>query len=242
MSRQATSTLAKLRPAKVRSALTRRWFEQQLGALTASGRGGPILLGTDYGGWLVPGDLTRPGWTCWSVGAGGDISFDLELIRHFGVTVRSVEPEETYVSRARETAGAETRFSVIHAAIATQDAPLRMQRTHIPGSRSLSSAKLYDTKETSIEVPGRTLGSLAAELGDDRIDLLKIDIEGAEYDVLPTIDYEGLGVKVLATQLHHNRGVAAARKLIAELEARGFERVAMRHPIKLTFARRDLLG
>ena len=36
------------------------------------------------------------------------------------------------------------------------------------------------------------------EMGDDRIDLLKLDIEGGEYDLLPQLDLQGLQVKVFA--------------------------------------------
>jgi hypothetical protein len=34
------------------------------------------------------------------------------------------------------------------------------------------------------------------ELGDERIDLLKLDVEGAEYDVIPSFDLAALGVRV----------------------------------------------
>jgi FkbM family methyltransferase len=240
METRSTSFLSKLRPAKVSSALRRRWFERRLGLIQVSGRGDPIALGTSYGGWMIPRAAIEPGWTCYCVGAGGDISFDLELIRSFDARVRCIEPAEAYVADAVEKAAGEARFSAHRAALAVDDGPLRMQHTHHPGSRSLSPANLYDTREF-VEVPGRTLQSLAAELGDERIDLLKLDIEGGEYELLPAIDLQGLGVKVLAIQLHHNRGVASARRLIADLGARGYEPVAMLPIVKLTFVRREEL-
>ena len=79
------------------------------------------------------------------------------------------------------------------------------------------------------------------ELGDDRIDLLKLDIEGAEYEVLPTLDLRELGVKVFAVQLHHNGSVRQARALVARLREQGYEPVACRPAVKLTFALRELL-
>lgn len=190
---------------------------------------------------MVPGTAIEPGWTCYCVGAGADISFDLSLIRRFDARVRCIEPVQEYLAAAVVRAHDEPRFSAYRAAIAARDGPLRMQRTHHPGSCSLSSAGLYDTRDL-IEIPGRTLSSLAAELGDDRIDLLKLDIEGGEYEVLPTIDLRAFGVKVFAVQLHHNRGVAAARGLIADLNAGCYELVGMLAPVRLTFARRDVLG
>lgn len=177
---------------------------------------------------------------CYCIGAGADISFDLELLRHFDARVRCIDPVPEYLEVARASAQGEPGFSAYHAAIADRDGPLRMQSTHHPGSRSLSSAQLYDTHDF-VEVPGRTLESLMAELGDDRIDLLKLDIEGGEYEVLPRLELPALGVKVFAVQLHHNRGVASARALIAELTASGYELVAKLEPVRLTFVHRDLL-
>lgn len=240
MSEPSTKTPSKLRPRKVRSALRRRWFERTLGQMPVSGRGQPIELGSRYGGWIVPRALIAPDWVCYSVGAGPDVSFDLDLIAMFGVRVQSIDPVAEYVALAREAAAGQPRFAVHQAAIATADGPLRMQRTHHPGSHSLSSASLYDTREF-MQVPGRALDSLARELGDERIDMLKIDIEGGEYEVLPSLDLHGLGVKVLATQVHHNRGVGDARALLAHLDRAGYELIAMRPALKLTFARRDLL-
>jgi FkbM family methyltransferase len=234
------STLAKLRPAKISSALRRRWFEWRVPRLKMREVPGVIHLGGSYGGWMMPGELIDSSWTCYLVGAGGDVSFDLELIDRYGVIARSFEAVEDYVVRAREQAGDEPRFGAHHAAIAAVDGPIRMQVTHDPGSLSVSAAQLYDSSRF-IEMPGRSLTSLMAEFGDERIDLLKIDIEGSEYEVLPTIDLRALGVKIFAIQLHHTGSVRDARRLIAGLRAQGYEPVACRSSVKLTFALSELL-
>jgi FkbM family methyltransferase len=216
--------------------LRRRWFEARLSRTPLAPVAGLVDLGTPYGAWAVPGDMIDASWVCYSVGAGGDVSFDLELIRCYGVTVRSIEAVESYVREAERTAGGEPRFSAHHAAIATVDGPIRMQITHHPGSRSVSAAGLYDTS-SYVEVPGRRLESLMAELGDQRIDLLKLDIEGSEYEVVPTLDLQELGVRVFATQLHHTGSVRDARRLIEGMQQRGYRVVARRPVLKITFAR-----
>jgi len=231
----------KLRPAKVRSALHRRWFERQLPRLELRDAPGLVHVGDEhYGGWTIPGGLVRPSSICYCVGAGGDISFDLELIRRYGVTVRAFDPVADYVQRAREDAGDEPRFTIHQVAIAKSDGPLRMQLTHDPGSRSVSPAGLYDTHDY-VEVPGRTLASLMDELGDEQIELLKLDIEGGEFDVIPTLDLRALGVRIFSTQIHHNGSVADARGLIAKVRRDGYDAVACVPSVKLTFVRRDLL-
>lgn len=234
------SVTAKLRPAKIRSALKRRWFERMVPRLDLTPMPGLVDVGTAYGGWTIPVDLVTADWTCWCIGAGGDITFDLELLDR-GALVRAFEPAPLYVEHAREQAAGRDRFTAQQVAIATEDGPLRLQISHHEGSSSVSSANLYDTDDAFIEVPGRTLASLQAELGDARVDLLKLDIEGAEYNVMRGVDLQALGVSVFATQLHHTGSVADARALIADVEGQGYALVACRPVIKLTFVRRDLL-
>ncbi|HXB64360.1 MAG TPA: FkbM family methyltransferase [Solirubrobacteraceae bacterium] len=233
-------TLAKLRPAKVRSALARRRFEWRMARTPVSGRGQPVSFGSAYGGWMVPTALIQPGWICYCVGAGNDISFDLELIERFDVRVQSMEPVEQYVEEARHTTSGEPRFAIYRAALASHDGPIRMQRTHNPAGLALSSAELFETKQF-VEVPGRSLVSLARELGHPRIDLLKFDVEGAEYELVSQLPLDALQVKALAFQVHHNRPPREALRLIELLDQQGFELIGMRPTIKLAFARRELL-
>jgi FkbM family methyltransferase len=232
--------LAKLKPAKVRSALKRRWFEYRLSRLPQ--RAGPklVALGSAYGGWKLPEGVIEASWTCYLVGAGGDVSLEFELVSRYGARVRCFDAVAFFVESARERAGDPPAFSVHHAAIAVKDGPIRVQRSHDPVSQSVSAAQLYDS-ENYFELPGRSLPSLMSELGDTSVELLKLDIEGSEYDVLPTLDLAGLGVKLLAVQLHHNASVRKALQLIAGLREQGYELVASRPAVKLAFLRRELL-
>ncbi len=228
----------KLRPAKISSALRRRWFERRLANLPLEGQVPILELGTAYGGWKVPEGLLDDDSVCYCVGTGADISFDLELIRRYGVSVRAFDPVEDFGRQAEAAAAGEPRFTFVHAAITSREGPVRMQVHHQQGSRSVSAAGLYDS-HTWVEAPGRTLPSLMRELGDERIDLLKLDVEGAEYELLPTLDLRGLGVRVFATQLHHTGTVADARMLVGGLKAQGYRLVAQRPVVKLTFLRSE---
>lgn len=235
------SLAAKLRPAKIRNALRRRWFEREVPRrATFTPMPGVVDVGSAYGAWMIPVDLVTGAWTCWSIGAGGDITFDLALLDR-GARVRSFEPAPEYVEYVRGIAGDRERFTVQQVAIAAEDGPIRLQVTAHEGSRSVSSAGLYDAGTSSVEVPGRTIPSLQAELGDARIDLLKVDVEGAEYDLVPDLDLRALGVAVFSLQVHHNGSVADALALIAAIEAQGYALVACRPVVKLTFVREDLV-
>ena len=239
--KQRTGPRSRLHPAKIRAAVRRRLFERRLERTPLRPAGTIATLGDPrYGGWKVPEAMIGEGWICYCVGAGGDVSFDMDLIRRHGATVRAIDPVEKYVEQAIEESGGDPRFTIERAALATSDGPLRMQVTHDLGSESVSPAGLYDSS-SFVELPGRTLASLMRQFGDERIDLLKVDIEGGEYELIPTLDLQGIGVRIFATQLHHTGSIADARRLIGWLGAQGYEPVASHPVVKLTFARRDLL-
>lgn len=232
---------SRLHPAKIKAGVRRRWFEREMERTPLRKMEGLEMVGDPaYGGWVIPTGLIRPDWTCYAVGAGGEISFDMDLIRRWGVRVRSIDPVPDYVRRALEEADGDERLTAHEFAVATSDGPMRMQLTHDPNSESVSPVALYDS-ESYVEFQGRTLPSLMAELGDRSIELLKLDIEGGEYDVIPGLDLRALGVEVFSTQLHHVASVARARSLVAGLAAQGYEPVACCTVVKLTFVRRELL-
>jgi FkbM family methyltransferase len=238
--RTAAARLRKLRPAKVRNALRRRWFESRMSRGALHEAPGLADIGSRPGGWTVPLGIVAPGWLCYSFGAGGDVSFDVALMRRAGVTVRSFDPVDRYVRAARAEAGPRLPFSAHLVALASVDGPIQMQLTHHPNSEAMSSAGLFETRRY-VQRPGRRLATLMAELGDDRVDLLKMEIEGGEYEVLPRLDLRAAGVSVLSVQLHHNGSVRRARALVECVRAKGYEPVACRPAVKLTFVRRELL-
>ena len=195
-------------------------------------------LGSPYGGWRIPDGTIGKGDICYCIGAGGDVSFDLELIHRYGAVVRAVDPVQEYGDEALRAGGGDSHFSVRVVALATHDGPIRMQPHHERASASLSAAGLYDTQEWT-EVPGLTLTSLMREFGDDHIDLLKLDLEGLEYELVPTLDLPSLGVRVFALQLHHTGSVRAATRMIEQLGRQGYRLVAQRRAAKLAFARAE---
>jgi FkbM family methyltransferase len=235
--RSAVSELARLlRPAKIRGAFHRRWFEYRMNRSTLAPYEGELVsMGTPYGGWLIPEGALPADAVCYCVGIGRDASLESALLETLERgTVRSFDPVAEFVEYARTVIGDDPRFTAEQAAITTVDGPLLMQQHHQPVSHSVSAADLYDSTRY-VELPGRSLPSLMAEYQDQRIDLLKLDVEGSEYELLPTLDLAKLGVRVLAVQLHHNGTVRRARALIAGLREQGYVPVARRRVIKLTF-------
>lgn len=106
-----------------------------------------------------------------------------------------------------------------------------------PEHVSFSATNLQATRNP-IRVRAKPLHAILAEYGFDHAELLKLDIEGAEYRVLQTTDLDQLGVQVLCVEFHFDEGgIARMIRAIRGIERRGF-RAARISQTDVTFLRR----
>jgi FkbM family methyltransferase len=172
-----------------------------------------VRIGTDYGGWYCCPARLGPGRTAMCCGAGEDISFDVALNAKWGMrticvdpTPRSIRHVESFLARNRdglpvpietgplsyETTGfREADFTFVARAVWSTDGVLDLFAPKDPAHVSYSALNLQRTSE-SIQVRASTVGSILGELGVVRLSLLKLDIEGAEYEVLRSVLAAGI--------------------------------------------------
>jgi FkbM family methyltransferase len=226
-------TSAYLRPAKWRNAARRRIFEAVVPRRVQLRSGcATELLGSGYGGWPVPVSLLDQNSVAYSIGAGGDVSFDSELIRRTGCVVHSFDPApEAKIHAEQQTS---PNFFFHNVAIWTHSGEVEMFRAANPEHMALSAVNLQQTR-SSVTVPCRTIDSIRTEMGHDRIDLIKLTMDGAEYEFVPHLDLSGWQTKVLVVNFQHNRPPRQAWDLIELLRNKGFEPVARRPPAGYTF-------
>jgi len=222
-----------LRPSKWRNAARRRTFEA-LAHRRIQVREGCASehLGSAYGGWPVPVQLLDRRSVAYAVGAGGDVSFDIELIARTGCVVHSFDPAPA--ARAHAEKQADPNFFFHNFAIWSHSGELTMYRAANPQHMALSAVDLQQTK-AAVTVPCRTIESLRRELGHERIDLLKLTIDGAEYELVPHLDLAGWHTRVFVVNLQHTRPPREAWALAAMLEDSGFVPVARKGPAGYTF-------
>ena len=114
------------------------------------------------------------------------MSFDLGLVERFGCEVIAFDPTPRAIAFAEPIAAREPRFRFMPVGLWSEDTTLRFYRPTDPAHVSHSAVNLQRTTSGSRVRSGR-LDTLMAELGDTSIDLLKLDIEGAEHTVLATM-------------------------------------------------------
>jgi FkbM family methyltransferase len=223
-----------LRPAKWRNAIRRRIFEAIVPRrVKLYPRSDVELVGSAYGGWPAPLGLLDSSSIVYSVGAGGDVSFDAGLIERTGCQVHSFDPTPEAARHVAEHP--HERLSFHNVAIWTYSGQLQMHRAANPENMALSAVNLQRTNRT-VEVPCRSIASIRAELGHEQIALLKLTLDGGEYDLLPHLDLAGWGTRALVVAFQHNRPARAVVRLVADLRDQGFLPVARRNT-GLTFAR-----
>lgn len=183
-------------------------------------------LGSDYGGHLVPTSLVGADSICYSGGVGEDASFDLELIRRFGCRVFAFDPTPRAVEFGGRVSALEPRFTFLPVGLWERDGVEVFYAPRDPRHVSYSIPNLQGTAK-SIAAPVRTVASLMAELGHDHIDVLKLDIEGAEFAVLHSMLDDGIRPVVLCMEIDQPAPMHQVTALLARLTAEGYSPVGV---------------
>lgn len=179
-----------------------------------------LRLGTAYGGWIIPANCGLSAESvCYSAGAGEDVSFECALVERFHCQVRIIDPTpraidhfmslERAVNRGERfpvnnsnvdyygiTVDDLKRLRFLPIGLADQDTELKFYMPKNPAHVSCSTVNLQKTEEYFTAQCLR-LASIMRQQGDSCIDLLKIDIEGAEYGVIKDLVMSGLLPRIL---------------------------------------------
>jgi FkbM family methyltransferase len=156
-------------------------------------------LGSSYGGWFVPTSLLDKTSICYCAGCGEDISFDLELIEKFDCTVFSFDPTPRAVKYVTEKTKHVDNYHFQDIGLWDQDTTLKFYVPKNPEHVSLSAVNLQNTQDFT-ELKVRRLNGIMKDNGHKSINLLKIDIEGAEYKVINSIVEDKLDVNILLVE------------------------------------------
>ena len=169
----------------------------------------------ESGGWLYAPDLLGPDSIVYSLGVGDSIEFDLRLIEHYGLTVHTFDPTP-YSEEWMAGLELPPNLEFHNWAAAGEDGTLRLYRRI--SSRGRKSKVMWTAEDQAgddshyIDAPAYTIRTMMEKLGHDRVDLLKIDVEGAEYEILDSLEKaERLPVQVLVEFHHRFPGIGKER-------------------------------
>lgn len=170
-----------------------------------------IFLGSEYGGYAVCADRITERSVVYSFGVGEDVTFDLAIMQRFSVTVHAFDPTPRSIAWV-EKQSLPDRFVMHPWGLAAYDGVARFSPPEDPAHISHTVLERSRASGPAIEVPVHRLSTIAERLGHERIDVLKMDVEGAEYEALDDILRSSLPVGQILVEFHHQlEGVPLAR-------------------------------
>jgi FkbM family methyltransferase len=150
--------------------------------------------------WTFCPDGLNANSVIYSGGVGPDISFEHDLVRQFGCNIVLFDPSPPGLETMSKPENKIPQFKFHPVALAGRCGKLNFAPPLDPDGSSWFS----NANETgALEVPCVDLSTLLQQNNHTSIDLLKIDIEGAEYDVLNDLLKRRLPVKQVLVEFHH---------------------------------------
>jgi len=182
--------------------------------------------GTSYGGFYVIPSLLNKSSIVYSFGTGRDISFDKACIRRHGSVVHAFDPTPKSIEwiQSRKLPG-KFHFHP-YGLSAMKSGPVEFFLPANPRaiSGSMVLHKEVDAEKT-VRVMMKTFDDIAWELNHSHIDVLKMDIEGSEYDVIDTILASTVTIDQILVEFHDRDFAQAEPKsieAIRKLSAKGY--------------------
>ena len=188
-----------------------------------------VRLGSDYGGWTFTPTTIGSGSIVYSVGVGTDVTFDLALIDAYGVDVFAFDP--TPKSTAWIAAQSlPAKFHFVPWGLGVRDGSAIFTLTTHPDWTSYQMGGDVASAFDVTELPIRRLSSIMSEFGHAALALLKMDIEGAEFDVIEQLVASEIRVDQILVEFHYRRGnrgdLARVDSAVRSLESVGLTLIA----------------
>jgi FkbM family methyltransferase len=181
--------------------------------------------GSSYGGWTVCPNGLGPKSIVYSFGVGDDITFDLSLIQKYGVQVFAFDPTPRSIQWIQnQKLPAQFHFQGL--GLGDRDDSSVFFAPKDPRHMSFSAVRSSVTSGEAQSFPIRRLETLARSLQHDQLSILKMDIEGMEYEVLEDILRCPLKPRQILIEFHHRhhpQGAKATRGAIGQLNAAGYK-------------------
>lgn len=182
-------------------------------------------FGCQFGVYAVCADILPDDAIIYSFGVGKDISFEKELHQATPCEIHLFDP--TPVSVAWIVKQNLPDHFIFHPyGINSMDQFIHLFPPSNPMRTSHSIVKHKWAAENPITAPAKSLQTITAELAHDHIDILKMDIEGAEYSIIEGLADILLRPKQIIVEFHHHYpeiGVEKTQNAIAQLRSLGYK-------------------
>ena len=172
-------------------------------------------------GWAYIGERLNSGSVIYSLGVGDSIEFDLDIIDRFGATVFAFDPTPFSTDWVERQLLPE-QFVFMPWAVSGEDGRLRLYRRvnrHGRGAEVMWTAdEAAGDPDDFIDASAYTVRTIMELLQHERVDLLKMDVEGAEYDILDGLKGAVRLPEQLLVEFHHRFPGIGKQRTAASIE------------------------
>lgn len=183
-------------------------------------------FGNSYGGFYINPDLLDENSIIYSIGIGTDTSFDEAIMKQFQCKIYAFDPTPKAIQYVQEKNMSENFiFSPIGIGAKTETATFFLPKNeeHVSGSAILQKNVI---EQNAINVNLKTINDIAQQYNHTKIDVLKMDIEGSEYEVIPTILNSNIEIKQILLEFHErlfSNGKQMTKDCIQLLSKHGYK-------------------
>lgn len=181
-------------------------------------------LGALAGVWCVNTAALARGGIAYSFGIGTDISFEEDLMNSTQVELHAFDPTPRSLAWLRSRP-LPSRISIHDYGISDSDGTARFFAPANVAHVSFSMRHHALPTDAGTVCSVYRLATIMEKLGHAKLDLLKMDIEGAEYAVLQDVVRSGLSIPQILVEFHHRwsrSDVALTDQTIRMLNEHGY--------------------
>lgn len=183
-------------------------------------------LGSRYDGKYICSDNITSDTIVYSFGIGRDITFDLAMIERFDVDIYAFDPTPIAKQWLKKQ-NLPKKFHFFDYGVAGYDGTAKFFpfQPDDPTAHDFTIVNPSKASRGMVSCPVYRLKTIATTLGHQKIDILKMDIEGVEYSVISDFLNSDLMVNQLLVEFHHrfdNIGLEATANAINLLNTQGF--------------------
>lgn len=188
-----------------------------------------ITLGNSGASFTVDPKNLNEKSVIYSIGTGTDISFDLALIEKYYSTIYAFDPTPKSVDWIRQQK-IPKQFIFEDIGVADYDGRADFFPPENPDYVSHTLITGVRKNADSVSVKVERLSTIMKRHNHEKIDLLKMDIEGAEYGVIDNLIKDKLNIKQIVVEFHHRfKGfkIFETRHAVLKLKNAGYELFAV---------------
>mmetsp|Transcript_44479 Transcript_44479/g.135583 ORF Transcript_44479/g.135583 Transcript_44479/m.135583 type:complete len:302 (-) Transcript_44479:283-1188(-) len=201
------------------------------------------FIGSSYGGWAyIPDNITSKS-VIYSVGIGEDTSWDEAMIAKHGLAVWGFDPTpkaRDYVAKKKSLTGSHFHFT--EEGLGVNKGTVVFTKPKNPAHVSMRQGSISGLGD-SINASINTLENWMKDNNHSHIDILKIDIEGSEYDVLDDwIGRDSFPMTQLLVEFHHRffqDGASRQDRVVKGLQKNGFRITFDKNGQEISFLRQS---